>query len=258
MDRFERLRYQTADRRKQLLEEMIDVELLAREAEKRGLAARPETQELVRQILRDEVLRDLREHQPGVGDIASREVRAYYDAHRADFREPERRRLSVIAVAGRAVAERALAEARDADAPRWGELVQKYSLRKPDDPSFAPPLELAGDVGFVTPPSWGKSDNPRVGEPVRVAGFEIERVGGVLGRIVPDGDRFYLVRLTGKNAPRDRSLEEAERTIRVRLVEEHLREAEAKLEQDLRQRFPVRINEAVLRTVPVPSATPRP
>src|SRR5262245_26327245 len=51
MDRFERLRYQTADRRKQLLDEMINVELLAAEAERRGLADKPETKELERQIL---------------------------------------------------------------------------------------------------------------------------------------------------------------------------------------------------------------
>src|SRR5690242_5717490 len=36
MDQFERLRYQTPERRKQLLDELINAELLAREAEKRG------------------------------------------------------------------------------------------------------------------------------------------------------------------------------------------------------------------------------
>lgn len=258
MDRFERLRYQTPDRRKQLLEEMIEVELLAREAERRGLAARPETQELVRQILRDEVLRDLREHQPKLEDIPVSDVRAYYEAHRADFREPERRRISVILVPSRGAAERVLAEARDADTARWGDLVKKYSTQKPDDPSFLPPSELAGDVGLVTPPSWGKTDNPRVDEAVRAAAFEIDRVGGVLGRVVSDGNRHYLVRLTGKNAPRDRALEEADRTIRVRLAEEKMRAAEARLEQELRQRFPVQVNEAALATVPVSSAAPRP
>ena len=57
------------DRRKQLLDEMIDVELLAREAERRGLAERPETKELVRQILRDEVFAELREKQPPLEEI---------------------------------------------------------------------------------------------------------------------------------------------------------------------------------------------
>jgi peptidyl-prolyl cis-trans isomerase C len=39
MDPFERLRYQSPDRRKQLLNEIIQVELLAEEAKRRGLDA---------------------------------------------------------------------------------------------------------------------------------------------------------------------------------------------------------------------------
>src|SRR5438477_8652417 len=55
MDPFERLRYQSADRRKLLLDELVDLELLAEEARRRGLDKQPETQERVRQMLRDEL-----------------------------------------------------------------------------------------------------------------------------------------------------------------------------------------------------------
>ncbi|HEX3854123.1 MAG TPA: hypothetical protein VHW01_24335, partial [Polyangiaceae bacterium] len=54
MDPFERVRYQSADRRKLLLNEIIQVELLAEEAKRRGLDKQPETQERLRQILKDE------------------------------------------------------------------------------------------------------------------------------------------------------------------------------------------------------------
>lgn len=254
MDRFERLRYQTPDRRKQLLEELIDVELLAQEAERRGLGERPETQELVRQILRDEVLRELRSTLPRVEDVPATEVRAFYDAHRAEFREPERRRISVIGVSTRAEAERALAAARGTSAAAWGEAVRKFAPPGPPADGIGAPAELLGDLGLVTGPGAGATDNPRVPEAVRTAAFEIGEVGGVLDRIVPDSGRHYVVRLTGKSAPRDRSFEEAERAIRVRLVEEKLERAVVELEKELRARFPVRIHEEALRTVPVPSA----
>jgi hypothetical protein len=52
MDRFERLRYQTADRRKLLLDEMINTELLAREAERRGIDRLPSTQAALNQTPR--------------------------------------------------------------------------------------------------------------------------------------------------------------------------------------------------------------
>jgi peptidyl-prolyl cis-trans isomerase C len=255
MDRFERLRYQTADRRKQLLDEMIDIELLAREAERRGLPERPETKELVRQILRDEVRKELRNKQPAPEQIPLGEVRAYYEAHRNDFKEPERRRLAHIVTKDRATAERVLAQALAATPKQWGELVQKYSA---DRKSGEMPVELAGDLGMVVPPAWGRNDNVRVPEAVRAAAFEIETVSAVLGRVVEDSGSFHVVRLTGRNEPRDRSFEEAERPIRVRLAQEALRKAEEDLERELRARFPVQVDDAALAKVVIPDPGKKP
>ncbi|HVW26175.1 MAG TPA: peptidylprolyl isomerase, partial [Polyangiaceae bacterium] len=120
MDRIERARYQTPDRREQLLKEIVEVELLSREAERRGLADKPEAKALERQILRDEVFGELRDKQPPLDQIPAADVRAYYEAHRADFKEPERRRISHIVVSDKATAERVLAEARGTSAKQWG------------------------------------------------------------------------------------------------------------------------------------------
>jgi hypothetical protein len=108
---------------------------------------------------------------------------------------------------------------------------------------------------MIVPPAWGKNDNGRVPEGVRVAAFEIETAPGVLGRLVEDAGVFHIVRLTGKNDPRDRTLEEAERPIRVRLAQESLRKAEADLERDLRLRFPVQVDDAALAKVALPSSS---
>jgi hypothetical protein len=250
MDRIERARYQTPERREQLLKEIVDVELLAREAERRGLADKPEAKALERQILRDEVLADLRDKQPPLDQIPAADVRAYYDAHRADFKEPERRRIAHVVVVDKAAAERILAEARGASAQQWGELVRKTSR---DKPKTDVPDELAGDLGLVTPPSFGKNDNARVPEPVRAAAFEIEKVGDVLGRVVEAGG-FHVLRLTAVNVPRDRPLEEADRAIRVAIAQERVRRAEADFEKELRARFPVKIDEVALAKVQVPAA----
>jgi hypothetical protein len=52
MDPFERMRYQSQDRRKRLLDEMIEVELLSQEARRRGLDKAPETLERLRMVRR--------------------------------------------------------------------------------------------------------------------------------------------------------------------------------------------------------------
>jgi peptidyl-prolyl cis-trans isomerase C len=128
MDQFDRMRYQAPDRRKELLGEMIDVMLLADEAREKGYDRDPVTQQEIREILRDAILKKAREGVPQPAEIPEQEVRAYYEHHRADFRDPERRRVSVIALANEAAAQSALDAARKATPTQWGELVRSRSV----------------------------------------------------------------------------------------------------------------------------------
>lgn len=253
MDQFERLRYQSPERRKLLLDEIIKVELLAAEAKRRGLDKRPETQERTRQILRDELLRRTRDGMPAPADIPEAEVRAYYEKHRDQFREPERRRVAHIVVADAAKAKRIQALAAKATPVEWGRLVQEQSLDKPPKNSPSVPLELAGDLGIVSAPGDRRGENPRVPEAVRKAVFEIEKLGGVAAEPVADAGRFHIVRLTGRTGARDRSLPEADRAIRVSILQERIKQSEEKLERELRQRYPVKIDEAALKQVALPA-----
>ena len=254
MDPFERLRYQSADRRKQLLNEIIQVELLAEEAKRRGLDKQPETQERVRQMLRDELLRDVRQSVPALADIPEAEVHAYFDSHHDEFKEPERRRVAHLLLASEAQAKAALLKAQEASAAEWGKLVSQVSLDRPPPSSGPTPSELAGDLGIVGPPGHPRGANPRVPEPLRAAVFEIDKLGGVLDRVVAESGHFHVVRMTGRTAARDRSYQDAERTIRVALVQQRIRTREAELEQELKQRYPVSVDDEALSQAKVPEA----
>ncbi len=261
MDPFERLRYQSPDRRKQLLDELVDLELLAEEARRRGLDQQPETQERVRQMLRDELLAQVRASVPAPNDISETDARRYYDEHRNDFREPERRRVAHIACASEAEAKAVLEKARNAGPAEWGKLVETKSKDARRLAASALPPELAGDLGIVGPPGHPRGENPNVPEPLRAAVFEIDKLGGVLPRAVAVGGVFHVVRLTGKTDARDRTFADADRSIRVALVQERIRAREAELELELKKKYPVTIDEAQLAkiAVPAPSAqTPAP
>ncbi len=252
MDRFERLRYQSADRRKALLDEIIKVELLAQEAKRRGLDQKPEIKHRVRQILRDEVLRDAREGVPPPGEIPESEVKRYYEEHRSDFQEPERRRVAHIVMSDAKKAADVLKKALTATPMEWGRLVHEHSLDKPEAPSPTAPLELAGDLGIVSKPGAPKGENARIPEPVRAAVFEIEKVGGVLARLVEHDGKVHVVRMTGKTEARDRSYRDAERNIRVAILQQKIRDAEERLEERLRKEYPVKIDDGALSKVSVP------
>jgi parvulin-like peptidyl-prolyl isomerase len=252
MDTFERLRYQSPDRRKLLLSEMIELELFAQEAKRRKLDTQPETQERLRQMLRDELLRDIRREIKGPNELPEAEVRKYYEAHKADFNEPERRRVAHIAVASQAEAKALLAKAKNASPADWGKLVTEHSLDKGAKSLGSTPPELAGDLGIVGPPGHARGGNPRVPEALRAAVFKIEKVGGVFDEVVVEAGTFHVVRLAARTEARERSFDEAERTIRVALVQELVKQREVALEQELKAKFPVTIDDVALAQVRAP------
>ncbi len=257
MNRIDRLRYQTKERRRELLDEMIDLELLAQEAKRRGLDQKPQVQEAVRQVLREALVAKAREKLPAPGAIPADQVKAYYDAHKADFTEPERRRVSVIAMKDRDQAEKVLALAKSGER-KWGELWAEFDLGK--NPKDAKQKgDLAGDLGIVGAPDDQRGGNSAVPAPVRKAVFELAKVGDVYAELVEHDGKLYVVRLSGQSKGHTRSLEEADRAIRVELLKQRLDELEKALDADLRKRFPVSIDDEALKKVQVPDvSTARP
>ncbi len=255
MDQFDRLRYQSPERRKELLDEMITVELLAMEATAKGYDKDPLAQQELRAILRDAMLAEARKGVATPAEVPESEVRAWFEAHRDEYKDPERRRVSVVVLASAAEAATVLSAAtgdKVIESARWGELVRGKSL----DPQARAnvPVDLAGDLGIVSPPGDPRGDNPRVPAEVRAAVFAIDALGGVHDKVVTSGNRFFVVRLTQKVPPHERSYEEAERTIRVKLAQDKLRAKEDELIAELKKDVKVEIDEAALATVKVTGA----
>ncbi len=252
MDPFERQRYQSPERRKMLLDQIIEVELLAQEARRRGLDKLPETQLRLTQVLRDEVLAGLQDASPAPEAVPEAEVHAYYEAHRAELREPERRRVLHISVGSKDLATKIATEAQGASGEKWAELATKHSVdRRGTGKNEA--AELAGDLGLVSAPGSLRGENPLVAEPLRKAVFQLEKLGDVTREPVLADGLYHVVRHGGVSAARDRSFQDAERLIRVELSRQKFLEKEAQLEKQLRERFPVQIDEAAIAGIkPVP------
>lgn len=259
MDPFERLRYQTEDRRQALLDEMINVELLAREAERRGLDQRPETVELIRQYQRDELLRRLRASLPGPADLSAEQVSNYYQDHRSEFFDPELRRAAHIELEDESAARRVLGAALGSSAERWRDLVVEHAkggAAAGDKTTARPPLEVPGDLGMLSEKADPQSPSAAP-EPVRQAVFAIAEAGQVYPELVVHAGRFHVVRLVSKLEPRQRSLAEVDSLVRARLVSKLQADAEAALIARLRENTSVRVDEAALEQVapPTPAAT---
>lgn len=255
MDPFDRLRYQTKERRRELLQEMIDVELLAQEARRRGLDKRPEVQDALRQIYRDALLQKVRDTLPPPGAITAAEVKAYYDANVDRYNEPERRRVSAIVMTSKADAEGVLKLAQAVKTnTEWGELFLKNSITAPRTKGPNDPVDLMGDLGIVGPPGDPKGGNTRVPEAVREAVFKLPAVGQVVPQIIEAEGKVFVARLSGLTAGHRRTLAEADRTIRVAILQQRLADLEKQLDDELRAKFAVQIDDKVLGDIALPGA----
>lgn len=249
MDQFDRMRYQAPERRQELLGEMVDVTLLADYAREKGYDKDPLTQQEIREILRDAMLRKAHENLPPPSDIPETEVRAYFEAHRSEFRDPERRRVSAIVLTSEAAANLVLESAKKATPVQWGDLVR---ARSADSRAKADvPADLAGDFGFVSPPGDSRGSNASVPEEVRAAVFEIAAPGDVLPRVVKSSGRFFVVKLAARTEPHDRTFEDVERAIRVRVMQDRIQAKDDALLDELRRKYSVAIDEAALAEVRV-------
>ena len=245
MDRFERLRYQSEERQMELLDEMIRVEILAQEARKRGLAEDPEVQLRTMQALRDELLMDIKRGLPKPEQLSEREVRDYYASHKSELTEPKRHRVLVIIVGSPELSKQVAKDAQGATGQRWAELAKRYSLERRGLEADSAP-ELAGDLGFVSAPGEARGENAEVLPEVRSAVFRLSEVGQVLPEPVLAGGKYYVVRLGGISAARDRSLTDADGTIRAELLRQRYLSEERALLARLAEQYPVTIDEPAL------------
>lgn len=211
MNEIDRSRYQSKKRRRDLLQEMIDIELLAQEAKRRGLDRHPEVQDAVRQILRDAMRAKIHETVRSPGRIGAEEVKAYYDAHPDEFSSPELRRAAHIRVATREEADQLLAQARAADTRAFRELARERST----DPETR---LRGGDLRYFDDQGRPRNQrDPQVDEGLARAAFALEEIGATAAEPVQVGDEWSIVRLTGRRPAEHRTVEQAAATIRLRL-----------------------------------------
>jgi peptidyl-prolyl cis-trans isomerase C len=259
MDQFDRLRYQSPERRRELLREMINLQLLSDEAIAKGYDKDPLTQQEIRGILRTAMMEQAHAGAPTPNSITDGEIQAYYEAHRDQYRDPERRRISCLVIADDKAAPATLEAARKATtSAQWGELVRAKSLDAAAKANV--PVDLAGDYGLVAPPGDPSGETSKAPDEVRAAAFLIPKVGDVYEKTIkPAHDaHLYIVRLTQKTEAHERTLAEADRPIRVKLVQEKVRASEEDLLNRLRAEYPVQIDDAVLATVHVDVAAHNP
>ena len=214
---FVQARYASPERRKELLDNLIRFEILAREARRRGYERDPQVvrhqqQRLVDRMVAEELDRTLKPE-----DIPEAELRRFYQEHPERFTRPEAVRVSQILLADAETAARVAGAAR-ALGPRddrgFRRLVAAHSL---DEDS----KQRGGDLTFLERQPGGDSGGNRPPAPVIEAAFALTEVGQIAGPVQSERG-FHVLRLTQRRPGALRPFEEVAAEVRT-LVHEQRR-----------------------------------
>lgn len=216
------------ERRHAFLETLVTQELLAAEAEARGLADKPIAE--VRQAALVQVAMDRLFGPQGelVEPVTDEVVRAAYEADPVRFTAPERRRVSHILIGSEPAAKLLLQQLQSApDIPKaFGDaaLRQTQDMRtrgvRGDLGYFTatqPPAPAPGADAVARPSMRLMSELPA---PIREAAFRIGKVGELLGELVQTDKGFHILLLTGKQGGQVIPLEQVQRALKTELIEE--------------------------------------
>ncbi|HEU4383105.1 MAG TPA: peptidyl-prolyl cis-trans isomerase [Anaeromyxobacteraceae bacterium] len=252
---FIRARYNTLERKKEFLDNLIRFELLAKAAEKQGLDKDPEVQLTLRKVM---VQKLVQKTFSGEGDAAKEipeaEARKFYDDHKDDYVKPRKVRLAQILVAapeGPARAQKA-AQAKKLLARVQAE-EKKNALAFPalarELSEDAATKGTGGDLGFKSQVELEK----QYGKPFADEAFTLKGGANVLLES-PQG--FHVVKLTAAQEGIERPFEMVKPQIQTRLYRERRTKDFDEFVKKLREEARVTVDDAELEKVTVAAAPP--
>jgi peptidyl-prolyl cis-trans isomerase C len=194
--------------KRNVLGNMVDREVIAAEARRRGYDRRPDIQRIVDDYMSATLVRDEVDAKLKPEDVPDADIERYFREHQREFSRPEELRASAILIKDKAKAERVAVEARAAgkDADRFRLLVAKHS----EDPASKP---RGGDLGIF---DRSTARHPKAAVE---AAFALQNPGDVSPPVVTDRG-FYIIKLDQRRPGFSRPINDVKDQIRRQLLSE--------------------------------------
>lgn len=255
-----RVRYNSLDKKKEFLDNVIRFELLALEAVKRGYDKDPAVVfSMKQQMIKMLMAQDL-ESLVSMKDVTDESIAAFYEKNKSVYFKPAACRISEIVLKNKDKADTLLARLQTEfkESPRR----RRQTFTKTVDADTMDPIGKAkrGDSGFFTLDGL----NPETLEPldskmspeVRAAAFKIEKING-LSPVVTVGDTHSILLLTNRRPEVSKSLEAVKRQIRNTLFRNAKDEARDAYIANLRKEANVVIHQEKLALLKDEKAQPK-
>jgi peptidyl-prolyl cis-trans isomerase C len=248
---FLRQRYQNLDRKKEFLDSMLKIELLAHAAEKEGLQNDPDVQNAMKKAMVQKLIAKKFAEGDAAKEIPDADVQKFYDEHKDDFVKPARVRVAGLLVAATdkdraaksAQAKKVLAQLKTAE-KKDPQALQTLARATSDDVATK---SSGGDLGFRSQDEYAKQFGPALA----AAAFATKDGEDV---IVEGPQGFWIIRVTGRQEGVSRTLDQVKPQIQSRLQREKRTREFDEYVKRLRDEAKITVNDAELEKVTVTSA----
>jgi peptidyl-prolyl cis-trans isomerase C len=255
---FLRARYNTIERKKELLEALVRNELLSQEAQREGLDKAPAVRDALKRAMIQELIKKQLDEKMSGTDISDADLKAFYEAHVDDYVKPERARVYHIFVPAKDAKEKAQAKTKAAALvkdiqarEKKGEAnaFQATAMKESKDPLSAP---MGGDLRFLSKDELAKSHGTELAN----AAFDLKNPGEMAGPI-ETANGIEIVKLQVKTVALNRGFDESKEAIRGRMARERRSKQYDEFVKKLRDEGKVAIDEVELAKIsPTESAVP--
>jgi peptidyl-prolyl cis-trans isomerase C len=254
---FIRSRYQSLERKKEFLDNLIRFEVLAREAEKQGLQNDPDVQNTMKKIMVQKLVQKNFADGDAAKQIPEAELQAYYDSHKADYFRPRKLRLAAVVwnapegsperAKDLAAAKKALAKLRAEEkknALAFAQIVNEYS----EDPASK---AASGDLNFKSQAELEQAYSKGFAD----AAFSLKP--GETSGVVETAQGLYIVKATGEQQELNRTFDQVKNQIANKLFREKKTKDFDGWLKKLRDDAKITVDEKALEAVEV-AAGPQP
>src|SRR5262245_31235461 len=250
---FVRARYAGTAKKRELVDELVQHEVLAAEAARRGFDKDPDIQWIVKKQMISKLMQQDLEARLKIEDVPDADVEKYYNEHTADFHQKDAAGVRAIFLKSKGTADQAYTRAQalprgpaslEEQQERFQELVAKYS----DVPESK---SRAADLLFFY------ADSTVVPKPIVEAAFNLKTVGDLAPPIKTD-QGWAVILLTQKRPGFNRPLPEVKQEIRERLFRDRRTKAMESFVEDLKKKSAITTNDANLSKIVVEAGPGQP
>ncbi|HEX2572853.1 MAG TPA: peptidyl-prolyl cis-trans isomerase [Polyangia bacterium] len=241
---FVRARYTSLERKKEFLDNLVRFEVLAREAQRRGLDKDPEVIRTLKQALIQKLMRDEFESRMKPEDVSDADAKTYFDSHLDEFNKPEEVRVALVLLKDEKTAKKVLADPRikGLDTADFRKLVAEYSIDTATK-------DRGGDLRYFD------RNTKELPAPIVTAAFALTNLGDVSAPI-KTSQGWNVLKLTGRRKALVRTFDEVKGQIKSRLFRDRRQAAMDAFIRDLRGKAQVEVHEDRLAKVQIEAAGP--